>query len=66
MVDLGWGLHNRSTPIGSEEFADLFKPQVLHCIDILGPKRCMFESNFPVDRVSCKLPSALECVQNNL
>ena len=52
MVDLGWGLHNRSTPIGSEEFAELFKPQILHCIDILGPNRCMFESNFPVDRVS--------------
>ena len=24
----------------------------LHAIDCFGPQRCMFESNFPVDRVS--------------
>ncbi|HTR62427.1 MAG TPA: amidohydrolase family protein, partial [Candidatus Binataceae bacterium] len=25
----------------------------LHCIDKFGPQRCMFESNFPVDKASC-------------
>ena len=24
-----------------------------HAIDCFGPERCMFESNFPVDKVSC-------------
>ena len=24
----------------------------LHTIDVFGPERCMFESNFPVDRLS--------------
>jgi predicted TIM-barrel fold metal-dependent hydrolase len=23
-----------------------------HCLDSFGPDRCMFESNFPVDKVS--------------
>jgi len=23
-----------------------------HCIEAFGPNRCMFESNFPVDKVS--------------
>ena len=52
MVDLGWGFHNRSVPIGSEEFAYLVNPLILYAIDALGTRRCMFESNFPVDRVS--------------
>jgi len=25
---------------------------ILHTIDCFGPDRCMFESNFPVDRLS--------------
>ena len=52
MVDMGWGFHNRAEPIGSEEYAELIKPLMIHAIDTFGPDRCMFESNFPVDRVS--------------
>jgi predicted TIM-barrel fold metal-dependent hydrolase len=26
---------------------------VLHCIECFGVERCMFASNFPVDKVSC-------------
>lgn len=52
MVDLGWGLHTRREPIGSEEYARLVKPLVIHAIECFGSKRCMFQSNFPVDRVS--------------
>jgi L-fuconolactonase len=29
------------------------RPYVETCIDALGPERCMFESNFPVDLGSC-------------
>ena len=25
----------------------------MHCIEAFTPQRCMFESNFPVDKVSC-------------
>jgi predicted TIM-barrel fold metal-dependent hydrolase len=25
----------------------------MHCIETFGPARCMFESNFPVDKATC-------------
>ena len=28
------------------------RPYYLACIECFGPDRCMFESNFPVDRLS--------------
>jgi predicted TIM-barrel fold metal-dependent hydrolase len=31
-------------------------PNYLHTIDAFGPERCMFESNFPVDRFSVSYP----------
>jgi predicted TIM-barrel fold metal-dependent hydrolase len=34
----------------SEELAAAYRPQVSYAIDKLGPDRCMFESNFPVDK----------------
>ena len=30
---------------------DSIRPLVLETIDIFGPERCMFASNFPVDRL---------------
>ena len=29
-----------------------YYPYVGHCLEQFGPERCMFESNFPVDKVS--------------
>ena len=52
MVDMGWGFHNRAEPIGSEEYAALIKPLINYAVGSFGPDRCMFESNFPVDKVS--------------
>jgi predicted TIM-barrel fold metal-dependent hydrolase len=40
----------RPTPIGSEELCDLLFPYYEYAIGAFGPERCMFESNFPVDR----------------
>jgi len=34
---------------GSERLADLWRPYVETCIEAFGPKRAMFESNYPVD-----------------
>jgi L-fuconolactonase len=42
----------RPKPIGSEELAQALSPLMHYCIEKFGPKRCMFESNFPVDKVS--------------
>jgi predicted TIM-barrel fold metal-dependent hydrolase len=49
----GWDFHKRNIPIGSEELAIATAPYYLHCIEKFGVDRCMFESNFPVDRKSC-------------
>jgi len=39
-------------PIGSEELAAAMAPWMQYCIEQFGPERCMFESNFPPDKVS--------------
>jgi len=49
----GWGFHELDHPPGSEQLASVTAPYYLHCIEHFGPDRCMFESNFPVDRTSC-------------
>lgn len=51
---LRYGYHwdDREIPIGSEELAETLGPLMDHCIQQFGPSRCMFESNFPVDKIS--------------
>jgi L-fuconolactonase len=41
---------DRDRPPTSEELAVDWKPHVELCIEIFGPDRCMFESNFPPDK----------------
>jgi len=48
----GFDWHTRSTPIGSEELATAMAPCMTYGIEQFGPDRCMFESNFPPDKVS--------------
>jgi L-fuconolactonase len=48
----GFDWHTRDKPIGSEELAQAMAPFITYCIEQFGPERCMFESNFPVDKVS--------------
>ena len=48
----GFYWHERAKPIGSEELAESLSPLMSYCIEQFGPDRCMFESNFPVDKVS--------------
>ncbi len=48
----GYYWHDRETAIGSAELAEALAPLMNHCIQQFGPDRCMFESNFPVDKVS--------------
>jgi L-fuconolactonase len=50
----GW--HNRVLPPTSDEVAEFWRVDVCWCIDTFGPDRCMFESNFPVDRQTCSYP----------
>jgi len=52
MVRCGFDWHTREKPIGSEELAQAMAPYLTYCIEQFTPARCMFESNFPVDKVS--------------
>lgn len=52
MVDNGFGWESRPLPPSSDEFAEAQRPYYLHTIECFGPERCMFESNFPVDKLS--------------
>ncbi|MGE0820508.1 MAG: amidohydrolase [Candidatus Binatia bacterium] len=49
----GFDWHKRSKPPTSEELAAANGPYYLYCIEKFGVTRCMFESNFPVDKASC-------------
>jgi predicted TIM-barrel fold metal-dependent hydrolase len=48
----GFGWHRRETPATSDELVDAQRDYYLHTIECFGPERCMFESNFPVDKLS--------------
>ena len=48
----GYDWHTREPKPGSAELAEAMRPYFEFCIEKFGAGRCMFESNFPVDRVS--------------
>jgi|TARA_B110000914_G_scaffold144930_1_gene126863 L-fuconolactonase len=48
----GWNLHKRDLPATSDELVNLHKAYYSHTIESFGVERCMFESNFPVDKQS--------------
>ena len=52
MPDNGFGWDRNPRPPTSDEFAEAQRPYYLHAIECFGPERCMFESNFPVDKLS--------------
>lgn len=49
----GFGWHERPLPPTSQEMAEATRRYYETGIELFGPDRCMFESNFPVDKVSC-------------
>ena len=40
-----------AAPISSEGLAALWQPYVRACVELFGPRRCMVESNFPVEKM---------------
>ena len=52
----GWGWHKRELPANSDEFIESHGRYYLHAIKCFGVERCMFESNFPVDKRSISYP----------
>jgi predicted TIM-barrel fold metal-dependent hydrolase len=45
--------HRREAPPTSADLAAAWHPYVDSCVTAFGPDRCMFESNFPVDKITC-------------
>lgn len=53
MPRCGFGWHEAARPVGSEVLAQAWAPYMEHCIAAFGVRRCMFESNFPMDKSGC-------------
>ncbi|MDE0409052.1 MAG: amidohydrolase family protein, partial [Alphaproteobacteria bacterium] len=49
----GFDFHKQDRAPGSDRLAAVWRPYIETCIEAFGPSRCMFESNFPVDKASC-------------
>lgn len=56
MPDNGFGWDKRDRPADSDELVRWQQKYYLHTIECFGPERCMFESNFPVDKLSISYP----------
>jgi predicted TIM-barrel fold metal-dependent hydrolase len=56
MIICGPTWHERDYPPTSEELAKAWRPYVETCIEFFGAERCMFESNFPVDKAMYSYP----------
>ena len=52
MKMFGFDVHEGDLPPSSEQLATAWRPYIETCISAFGPKRAMFESNFPVDKGS--------------
>jgi predicted TIM-barrel fold metal-dependent hydrolase len=53
---MGFGFDDydrHKVPVSSETLAAAWRPSIEHCIGAFGVDRCMFESNFPVDKGTC-------------
>jgi len=48
----GFDFHRAPTAPSSETMASAWRPYVESCIELFGANRCMFESNFPVDKLA--------------
>jgi predicted TIM-barrel fold metal-dependent hydrolase len=56
MIVNGFDFHLAPLPPSSGELAAAWRPYVETSIESFGAGRCMFESNFPVDKGACSYP----------
>jgi L-fuconolactonase len=49
----GFDFASGEQPPSSQHLAETWRPYFETCIEAFGAERCMFESNFPVDKGSC-------------
>jgi predicted TIM-barrel fold metal-dependent hydrolase len=46
----GNAFHEQPAPPSSERLAEVMRPYIETVVELFGASRCMFESNFPVDK----------------
>jgi len=56
MAIMGFDFHKEALPPSSEKLASSWRPYVENCVQLFGAARCMFESNFPVDKAMFSYP----------
>ena len=56
MIVNAFDFHLAPLPPSSGEMANAWRPYVDVCVENFGASRCMFESNFPVDKGACSYP----------
>jgi len=50
-----------AAPPSSVELAQMWRPYIETCIELFGPERCMFESNFPVEKMGSNYVTLWNC-----
>jgi len=58
VVGFGWSSETNTPSI--EQVAETFSPFVEHAVDVFGPDRCVFGSNYPIDKVSLPLSTLVQ------
>ena len=53
MTVFGFGFERGDRPPTAGDLVDAWQPLIDTCVESFGTSRCMFESNFPVDKQSC-------------
>ncbi len=48
----GFDFEGREPPATAQELATAWRPYMETCIELFGPQRCMYESNFPPDKAA--------------
>jgi len=61
MKVFGFDFADKPLPPTSDELLSQWKPYIDSCIEIFGSNRCMFESNFPVDKGTCSYAVLWNC-----
>ena len=64
MAICGFDFHRRPVPPSSQELATAWAPYLQDAIELFGARRCMFESNFPVDKAMCSYATLWNAYQH--
>ncbi len=63
---IGFGFQDNGQAASSDELVNLWGPYIRKCIDAFGPQRCIFGSNYPVDRAAAPYPVLLNAYKKML